>query len=114
MRYSKAMVFVLVAILAITSMFGMVSCDSVEDVSGEVLDIVLPNVENPPSVETDTTTEVTVPPITDIAPDDSNTENEAPEDIIIDVNQREESNDKIDAPTLEGDAVITPGTKGVN
>ena len=25
-----------------------------------------------------------------------------------------ESNDKIDAPTLEGDAVITPGTKGVN
>ena len=110
-HYTKASLFILVPILVIALIFGMVSCDSVEDVSGEVLDIVLPNVENPPSVETDTTTEVTVPPITDIAPDDSNTENEAPEDIIIDVNQREESNDKIDAPTLEGDAVITPGAK---
>ena len=110
-HYTKASLFILVPILVIALIFGMVSCDSAEDVSGEALDIVLPNVENPPSVETDTTTEVTVPPITDVVPDASNTENEAPEDIIIDVNQREESNDKIDAPTLEGDAVITPGAK---
>ena len=112
--FQKILVCASIPLVAIGIMMGLTSCEK-EEIQDDV------NIQIPPSAEeilppeeNITDTEVQIPPIVEVEPGEGEDDEKKSDDIVIDVNQREENEEINDEPTLEGDVVITPGAKGVN